>query len=753
MSSGHSRARPELDPFAFPSDTTFRFLLLILSVVGTSLFAFNRLYFGIHDSTARLREARLCIERSESAAEARACSDALNHAAGAWTLRALAVLVVVALAVYLVMPRWKLWRRRLEPLTAGDAPEVVARLGELSREAGLETPPRFVWNPLSRSAGGLAFGRVGRRYVALGGGLVTTSYTDPEAFRAVVLHELGHLRNRDVDKTYFTMALWYSFLAVAALPLLLSLYDERLHYVWSIVWRLGALVALVYLSRNAVLRSREVYADVRASQSQGGGGALRRVIGALPGPASRPWRRILSVHPEPAARVAALDDTDRLFRPGLGEAFLAGVVLILNYGQLSLLIHFYDSSLTGPFWLAALAVAPCCAGVVSLGIWRGAFLSLARPGVALGVWRLGLALGVGFLAGEVLSLQTIVTSGDRSLAPAGLPEIQGVVSSAVFGPGIVWVVLAIVSLTLFALWLDAAARVWLSRGGERLPRIAMGVGIVAAGAVLTVWTGLFFLLHDVAIPTVHAETAGVRDFYEQIANAIWSGPFFLFRLLWDGVGLVLGSDWPVIPAFALLWAFPLAAAAKGGHGHWPSWAFLGADRPASPRPERLNVARALVIGLLAGLAAWAGALALRAGIHASVGTEPPLSPEYLFGLRHWQVVLAVAAQPFAAAVAAVFCRRPVLHGLLAGFVAGVVSAAGLLADTTIASCAPPFSLVSASDCPRFADAGEAHFVFDQVLSQGSLLALMAAFLTGGAAWLVRRRATRARAGPQFGNVT
>ena len=263
--------------------------------------------------------------------------------------------------------------------------------------------------------------------------------------------------------------------------------------------------------------------------------------------------------------------------------------------------------------------------------------------------------------------------------------------------------------------------------------------IVAAGAVLTVWTGLFFLLHDLAIPSVHAETAGFRDFYGQIDDAIWSGPFFLFRFLWDGVGLVLGSDWPVIPAFALLWAFPLAATARGGHGHWPSWAFVGADRPAAPRPERLNVARALVIGLVAGLAAWAGALTLRAGIHASVGTEPPLSTEYLFGLRHWQHVLAVAAQPLAAAVAVLLCRRrPVLHGLFAGFVAGVVAVAGLLADTSIASCATPFSLVSGNDCPTFADAGDAHFVFDQVLAQGSLLALAAAFVTRVAAWLVRR---------------
>jgi Zn-dependent protease with chaperone function len=731
--------RPQLDPLAFPSDTTFRFVLLVLAVLGTSLFAFQQLYLTRHDVNGVLRANRSCILQSHDAAEARRCSDPLNHAIGAWTFEGVCVVLAVALVVYLAMPHWKRRRRRLEPLTAEDAPEVVAQLAGLAAEAGLATAPRFVWNPLNRTAGGLAFGRVGRRYVALGGGLVTTFYTDPEAFRAVVLHELGHVRNRDVDKAYFTMALWYSFLGVAVLPLLISLHDEHPRYVWSIVWRLAALVALVYLSRNAVLRAREVYADVRAAQSAGSADALRRVIGGLPATARRRWRRLLSVHPEPPARVAVLDDTDLLFRPGVGEALLAGIVLTLNYGQLQLLFHYYDSSLTGPYWYAALAVAPFCAGVVALGIWRAAFLSLARRARGSGVWRVGAALGIGFLAGEVLSLQTIVTSGDSSLPSGGVPELQGVVSSAMFGPGVLWAVLALAGLTLFALWLDAAAAIWLSRGGERAPRYAMTAAIVVGGAVLTVMAGLFFLIHDTAFPALPQETAAVKDIYVQVGDAIWVGPYFLFLFVWDGIGQVLGSEWPVIPAFALLWAFPLAAAASRGRGGWPGWAFRGAARPPGPRPERLTVSRAVAVGLAAGLAAWGGALALRAGIRATEGVKPPLSSEVFFGVRHWQFVMAVAAQGLAAVVAVLLCRRrAVLHGLAAGFVAGLVAYAGLMINRTIASCVTPFALLSPIDCPTFADADSLHTYFDQTLAPGSLVALAASLATAAIGALVRR---------------
>ena len=245
----------------------------------------------------------------------------LRHALAASVLAAFCVLLVVSVAVYMAMPGWKLRRRRLQPLTVGDAPEVVARLDELSNEAGLRTPPRFVWNPLDRTASGLAFGRFGRRYVALGGGLVVRYYTDPEAFRAILLHELGHLRNRDVDKTYFTMALWYSFLGVAVLPLLVSLHDERLPYIWSIVWRLGVLVVLVYLSRNAVLRARESYADLRASRDERGADALRGVIGAH----SAPTGARVATAPERPSRAAGTRGSPRRHRSALSPRVGRGV--------------------------------------------------------------------------------------------------------------------------------------------------------------------------------------------------------------------------------------------------------------------------------------------------------------------------------------------------------------------------------------------------------------------------------------------
>ncbi|MGH3043888.1 MAG: M48 family metalloprotease, partial [Gaiellaceae bacterium] len=230
MAAGPSgEQEPRLNPFAFPSDTTFRFFLLVVSIVGVSLFLYNWLYFSVSDNRAEVRRTLACVEEQQAALAVAAttddldaasvrfadCIDEINRPKAAFMLGGVAVLLATALAFFLLTPLVKRRRRRLEPFREDDAPDVAAELRGLVAEAGLEREPSFLWNPLNPSPGGLAFGRPGRYHVALSGGLVTTFYTDRPAFRAIVLHELAHLRNRDVAKTYFTVSIWWAFVLVA----------------------------------------------------------------------------------------------------------------------------------------------------------------------------------------------------------------------------------------------------------------------------------------------------------------------------------------------------------------------------------------------------------------------------------------------------------------------------------------------------------------------------------------------------------
>jgi hypothetical protein len=151
-------------------------------------------------------------------------------------------------------------------------------------------------------------GRVGPYVVAMGAGLVGQYYADRPTFLAIVRHELAHLRNRDVTQTYLAIAIWRAFLLVALLPFAVNLVTQPVEVVAGVAWRVAAMAALVVLTRNAVLRARELSADVRASTWDGPSGALRRLLTPQPGPKPARWRALLSVHPDLATRRRTLDD-------------------------------------------------------------------------------------------------------------------------------------------------------------------------------------------------------------------------------------------------------------------------------------------------------------------------------------------------------------------------------------------------------------------------------------------------------------
>src|SRR5882672_2527763 len=305
-----------LNPFAFPSDTDFRFWLLIVSVVSASLSVYESLLrdwilpahlLGI-DGNLRLN----CFEVIDT--QIGACLHQNRTILLPWLLGGTLATLGLAFALYWIHPALKLSRGRLLLLQGADTAEICRCLSGLRTEAGLNHPPVFVWNPLNSARTGLAFGRLGRHYVALSGGLVTTFYTDPSSFRAVVLHELAHLRNGDVDKTYLTISIWRSFVGTALLPFAASRWHAPLNESLALGWRVVALTLIVFTMRNAILRTREFYADLRASVWEGPSGALARVLSQLPEDGRNRWFGWWTVHPRPSERCRTLSDDTTLFR-------------------------------------------------------------------------------------------------------------------------------------------------------------------------------------------------------------------------------------------------------------------------------------------------------------------------------------------------------------------------------------------------------------------------------------------------------
>jgi Zn-dependent protease with chaperone function len=747
-------APPRPNPFAFPSETAFRFALLVAAVLGATLYVWDWIWTVAGADANEVTGDALACSRDWQEAQFSAGGDplALARASDAftacvqhtyaeaawWMIGGVALVLAVAAGLTVAWPRIKEHRARFRPLEPADAPEVLTTLGELSREAGLRREPRWVWNPLRLGVTGLAFGHPGRYAVGLTGGLVVLHSTDPDGFRAVLRHELAHIRNRDVALTYATLAMWYAFLLASVLPFAVTLVDEG-SFALSLTWRLLALAVLVYLTRNAVLRSREIYADVRASVVDGRSGALARVIAALPVSRDRLAGRLLALHPSPAERVAVLRDTRPLFSLGPIAAFAAGVAATINFDSVETLITGYVDDPLDVAMIAALVFAPLIVGVVGVALWRDRFAALASGTPVESVWPLGLALVAGLLVGPELSLAGAVPGQDR-----------GLLADLFHGQGFLWI-LALSGLVLLLLaWIADMASVWLRAEAARRSPAWIAALLVAAG-VLTIVLGAFYSLRQFSVGIDFSKLLTAEQ-HRQVAAVTLAGPQWLWQLVMDPQTLVLLSR-PLIPvAIVLLWVVPLAATLVRHRrtGDAP-WAFL--DRGGRLDPDRPNVRllRPLAIGALGGVVCLVWYALHRGGVHAFVALDTRNRDEFLLAFFFWQLVIALGAQALAAGVAVGFARdrTRLAEGLCAATITGTIATLGLVAGPAAGGCVDPLS-IRPGPCSWDVSGDFTWDVWRQTVSEGAVAAVVVGLAVLGVDWLARAARLRRLASPPTG---
>ncbi|GLZ33258.1 hypothetical protein Lesp02_54460 [Lentzea sp. NBRC 105346] len=402
-----------------PSGTTLRFAALVALAVATTLQIFGQ-YATVWPTRTSLDDAR-CQVRADlyltstnsvdpDAAKwsrYRECMAAFLEPRLAWLAGGLLLLFGVAAVIYFARPRWRIRRSRLVPLPAG----LEDTLAELVERAGLRRAPEFVLDPYSMRAGGVAFGHHRRKIVCLDAGLVMLHRRDPASFRAIVLHELAHVR-ADVTTTYATLAVWRAFLGVVLVPYLLTLVNPMLlsstpwKIVWSdniinlgVGWRLGVMVVLMYLARTAVLRSREKYADALVVQWTGDEDPYRNLV------PTRTIRRWLAIHPTRAARQAAMREPKSLLRPGFWEVLASALALQIAWWHavtgLRDLTWYRDGNES--FTVMRIVWTVAVTALVGSIAWRGAAAGSRRFAVP------GLALGIGFVLGDFLDAQSLYT--------------------------------------------------------------------------------------------------------------------------------------------------------------------------------------------------------------------------------------------------------------------------------------------------------------------------------------------------------
>ncbi|MDG4781896.1 M48 family metalloprotease [Micromonospora sp. WMMD961] len=625
---------------AAPGKPAAYFVLLVGAVLATSVIVFLALGLSPPDRLDAYQSlktecdvafdagvARLAAEgalddvlrREALQAEFRSCVRPALAEPFTVVANGLFVLAVMSVAFYLVHPWWIVRRsrsRRLPPDLVGG---LADDLDELRRDMGLTRAPQWWLVPTRGTTSGQAFGLPGRRRIQLDAGLLVLRATDRPAFRAVVAHELAHLRNRDVDLTYLTIAVWRAFLLVVAAPLLLLVVHPGLVSAptrWA--WRadtvvsapvvsaplLGALLVLgclVYLLRNSVLRARETYAD-RVAADVGGGSAA--IVERLPKP--RLWLDRWGTHPVPGDRLHALRNPAAALRPTHWDLVAAGLPAGVMTANLTLVAGpalgvdaFLGAALLG------LTVGPWLGALLALTVWRAEQAAAQEATAARRVpfWLTSGPVLVGsFMVGMLLP-------------PGAVKGTPGWIDGAGLASALVAALVLSVGAVALAAWADSTARAALTRAGA--------VAREPARSALTATWGA-------------AGLAGAT------ALAVWL-PFSLGRF-----GFAL--DWGPVPADGDGWYAAVAMVSTAELG--PAERFV--HHPLTlPTLTALWLVPALLTRDAAGWRALRGAALVGLGggaVAAVIGGLLPVAAGVLLPIEARQAVPGAAEMSFAAAV-------------------------------------------------------------------------------------------------------
>jgi heat shock protein HtpX len=244
----------------------------------------------------------------------------------------LAIALLFNFAMYWFSDRIALKMSRARPLRPGEATDLVSDVEDLATRARIPAP-RLYLIP-SQQPNAFATGRSPKHSaVAVTEGLVSLMPRDQ--VRAVVAHELAHIRNRDVLVTTVAAMIGAAISAVAHFLQFQWLFggdddESPLGLVGTIAAIIIAPIAAMLL-QFAISRQREFLADHTAAELLGRGrpladalGTLQRGVEALPMPVNpataslyianplsgRGMGALFSTHPPIPARIARLEAYD-----------------------------------------------------------------------------------------------------------------------------------------------------------------------------------------------------------------------------------------------------------------------------------------------------------------------------------------------------------------------------------------------------------------------------------------------------------
>lgn len=745
---------PTVDPYvprfnlrAFMPETDRRFFLLIFAILSSSLYIFSSEIVSLPLFPVGSEYTR-CINQSFPPVSANTgaigtlfyqCSALPARQEILWLLALeLLVLGVAGLIYYWFLPAWIFRQKQLDPLPEKEFAKVRTYLENLREECKINICLQYVWNS-NRSISPLVFGRRGRYYFFLPYGFLNVfSSGQMKIFRAIALHEIAHLRNKDVNKAYFAQSIWYSFIGIALLSFcgfsilaLSSNFAAGSVFIFNEFIRILIMFAFVYLIRAAVLRSREVYADIEAAQWDGSPENIELAVGKL-----RPGRlfRWLEVHPHPDERKVYIKETQRVFRLKFWEAIGVGIAFGMAY--LSLHDTFTTIGQLLSDWGLGMFFSPtypdlgtlllCLLVVLIIGqmIWHAALVARLQDRELSGTGWIGLCLAVGLVLGFFLSVYFTPLAVFYNVTPQIL--------LVYFAP---WVLSLVLGLAGFCKWLGLVASIWLEVvNNQRFFRIISGLSFVVASLILAVGFALFLQFLILTLGYLLPGHVNLTILTHLIFLKPLADLDFYWRLILQNFFVISLQRYYLCFTFIGLWALPLSSwfwYRKKRKRSTLQWALAGSPVQREEPPDLSNPfrLRAVILITLVGSILVYGPLVyirfqellyLRLGLAGLAvigdGGNAMLVGPLLLSVDIWPYALAALAQACITAIIVLRVGRTgIISGLFGAFLGGILIVAGTIAI---------FSLLEGIGDNQY------RFIFLYEVNWGAICALGIAMLIG-----------------------
>ena len=328
-----------LNPFVYVPETDIRFYLLVL--IGIMVPSFWALIFGIIISSVVVQ---LQIT---------------------FLLRLLIMGLIVSFVPLLIYWNYRRFPKKItkqsrlrefDPEKFPDHSEYIDRLyGGYMPTA---KRPELMYQPLDPSESAFTFGTRNHLTIGMSGGLIRKFRRSVDGFKSIFLHEMGHLVNGDVEKTYLVVSTWRSLFLTLSIPLgvfllylayltlriffsgVLAGYDmdyiiESMNLgqgsllLGGIALYLLIFLAIVYVLRNQIIRLREFYADARVLEWEESSEEIVKTLQETGTEQHSKFEILTKFHPNVNERVQVLKDNSKLLTPSLWVAFASGFFYVI----------------------------------------------------------------------------------------------------------------------------------------------------------------------------------------------------------------------------------------------------------------------------------------------------------------------------------------------------------------------------------------------------------------------------------------